>query len=200
MKRVWRSAKWVQLQEKSKILSLFSDKSQAPQFKEGTELLAGTAVNLEEIDVSLWQLDKVRKWTQAAKNLLFQIQQGNFDLVCVTLPVHGLSRALFANSSGPSPLRSRRYLYGFPWLTAQSKRAVDAITIQAATLMVYAFATMTRRSTGLLLFASEERAKRTSGSRALGGNHQICSSCQIWEHTEGHSTHVRLPRNGVSHS
>ena len=67
-----------------------------------------------------------------------------------------MSRALFANSSGPSPLRSRRYPYNFPWLTAQCKRAVDAITIQAATLMVYAFATMTQRRTGLLLFASEE--------------------------------------------
>ena len=39
-------------------------------------------------------------------------------------------------------------------------------------------------------------AKRTSESRALGGNHQSCSSCLSWELTEGHSTHARLPRNG----
>ena len=158
---------------RSKVLSLFADRSQAPLFRAGADLLSGTTVHLEEIDISLWQLDKARKWTTPAKNLLFQVQQGNFDLVCVTLPVHGMSRALFANSSGPSPLRSRRYPYGFPWLTAQCKRAVDAITIQAATLMVYAFATMTQRSTGLLLFASEERGEAHFGE-----------PCSWWQSTE----------------
>ena len=105
-----------------------------------------------------WQLDKVRKWTQAAKNLLFQIHQGSFDLVCVTLPAHGMSRALFANSSGPTPLRSRIYPYGFPWAhcTKQSNHLPQR-------LLVHAFATNLHRA---LLFA----AKRTWESRAPGGN------------------------------
>ena len=158
---------------RSKVLSLFTGRSLAPNFEAGSKLLSGIKVQLEEIDVSLWQLNKARKWTTPAKNLLFQVQQGNFDLVCVTLRVHGMSRALFANSSGPSPLRSRRYPYGFPWLTAHSKRAVDEITIQAATLMVYAFATMTRRSTGLLLFASEERGEAHFGE-----------PCSWWQSSE----------------
>ena len=59
---------------KSKVLSLFTDRSLAPNLEAGSKLLSGIKVQLEEIDVSLWQLNKARKWTTPTKNLLFQVQ------------------------------------------------------------------------------------------------------------------------------
>ena len=151
---------------RSNLLSLFPDRSLAPNLEAGSKLLSGIKVQLEEIDVSLWQLNKARKWTTPSKNLLFQVQQGNFDLVCVTLPVHGMSRALFANSSGPSPT-------GFLGSRHKANALLMRSPFRQRLSMVYAFATMTRRSTGLLLFASEERGEAHFGE-----------PCSWWQSSE----------------
>ena len=82
---------------------------------------------------------------------------------CGSLFLHKGSRLLFANASGPSPQRSRMYPYGFPWLPQQGKRATDSVTINAAILLMLAFAAMTQKSTPLLLTTSEERGEAHFG-------------------------------------
>ena len=54
-----------------------------------------------------------------------------------------------------------------------SLHKASALLIQAATCLVYAFATMTRRSTGLLLFASEVRGEAHFGE-----------PCSWWQSSE----------------
>ena len=112
--------------------------------------------------MSLRQLAKVRKWTQAAKNLLFQIQRGSFDLVCHLASSWHVScsvcKQFGTNTASQSQVSLRFHL---------------AVTIQAATCLVYAFATMTRRSRGLSLFASEER-----------GDAHFGESCSWWQSSE----------------
>ena len=106
-----------------KVLSVFSKQEQAPRVQEGAALLANsTSVQVEEVEISSFQLDKHRAWTPQAKELLFKVQQQSFNLVFVTLPTKGMSRALFANTQGPAPMRNKRYPYGFPWLSQHTKR------------------------------------------------------------------------------
>ena len=91
------------------------------------------------------------------------MQQQQFDVIVITLPAKGMSRALFANDQGPSPLRSKLYPYGFPWLSQHTKRVNDAVTIEASFLMVLAFAAILQDNTGMVLFAAEERGKAHFG-------------------------------------
>ena len=56
---------------RSKVLSLFADRSQAPLFR---VVVRNHSASRRDRCVSLWQLDKARKWTTSAKNLLFQVQ------------------------------------------------------------------------------------------------------------------------------
>ena len=101
------------------------------------------------------------------------IHQQVFHVVFTTLPSKGMSRASFANKEGPRPLRNKRYPYGFPWLSKFSRRQVDKTTIEAATLLMCAFATMTQGNTGLVLFAPEERGEaHYAESHARGGSLQ----------------------------
>ena len=147
-----------------KVLSAFAYQEQAPSIAEGVKLLQGHQKVQETLaDVSGWDMDKSHRWTQDAQRLLFDISQGKFDMVWITLPTQGMSRTLFANANGPSPQRSRRYPYGFPWLPQQGKRATDAVTIHAATLLVLAFAAMTQKGTALVLTTSEERGEAHFG-------------------------------------
>ena len=74
-----------------------------------------------------------------------------------------MSRTLFANANGPSPQRNRRYPDGFPWLPQQGKRATDSVTINAAALLVLAFAAMTQKNTALVLTTSKERGEAHFG-------------------------------------
>ena len=98
-----------------RVLSVFSGQELSPRVEEGAGPLAGDmSVKVKTVDVSSWLLDKHRAWTPAAKELLHSIQQQSYDLVFVTFPAKGMSRALFANKQGPAPLRNKRYPYGFP--------------------------------------------------------------------------------------
>ena len=58
-------------------------------------------------------------------------------------------RPLFANKQGPSPLMSKMYPYGFPWLSHHTKRVNDAVTTETAFLLFLAFATMTRKNAAM---------------------------------------------------
>ena len=82
---------------------------------------------------------------------------------CGSLPAQGMSRTLLANANGPSPQRSRRYPYGFPWLPQQGKGATDSVTINAAALLVLALAAVTQKNTALVLPTSEERGEAHFG-------------------------------------
>ena len=148
-------------------------------------------------DVSGWDMDKSHRWNQDAHRLLLDISQGKFDMVWITLPTQGMPRTLFANANGPSPQRSRRYPYGFPWLPQQGKRATNAVTIHAATLLVLAFAAMTQKGTALVLTTSEERGEAHFG--------EPCSWWQTAEvrylaklaATRGRSTRVNWHTSGL---
>ena len=121
--------------------------------------MAGSmTVQVKEVDVSSLQLDKHRIWTPQAKELLLSEQQQSFDFV-VTFQAKGMSRVSFANTQGPSPLHSKRYWYGFPWLSLLSKRVNDAVIVEAAALLVLSFAAMTQNNTDLVVFAPEVRGK-----------------------------------------
>ena len=150
---------------------MFSGQELSPRVEEGAALLAGDmSVKVKTVDVSSWLLDKYRAWTPAARELVHSIQQQSFDLVFVTLPAKGTSRALFANKQGPAPLRNKRYPYGFPWLSQHAKRVNDSITVDTAFLLTLSFAAMTQNNTGPVLFASEERGQAHFG--------EPCSWCQ----------------------
>ena len=106
-----------------KVLSVFSGQELAPRVQEGAALISSAkTAQVKEVDISTWQLDKHRTWTTPAKELLHSVQQQSYDLVFVTLPTEGMSRALFANAQGPAPLRNKQYPYGFPWLSQHAKR------------------------------------------------------------------------------
>ena len=172
-----------------KILSASADQAQAPCISEGVNLLPTPA------DVSKWDTAIARRWNPDAQ-LLFNISQGKFDMVWITLPTQGMSRTHFANANGPSPQRSRRHPCGFPWLPEQGKRATDSVTINAAALLVLAFAAMTQKNTALVLTTSEERGEGHFGE-----------PCSWWQTAEvkhlaklganRHSTHASWPTSGL---
>ena len=60
-------------------------------------------------------------------------------------------------------MRNKRYPSGFPWLSQHTKRVNDAVTVETAFLIALAFAAMAQNSTGLVLFAAEERGKAHFG-------------------------------------
>ena len=115
------------------------------------------------MDITAPGLDKVKLWTALAKETLFDIHRQSFDVVFIAVPSKGMSRTLFANKLGPSPLRSKSFPYGYPWLSQHTKRVNDAVTIEAAFLFALALATLTQNNTAQVLFAAEERGKTFYG-------------------------------------
>ena len=54
------------------------------------------------------------------------VESGEFDMLILSPPCGGWSRANYANDDGPKPVRSRRYPWGIPHLRLrQQKRAED---------------------------------------------------------------------------
>ena len=78
-----------------RILSAFEEVEQAPRLTEGVKLLTGhQKAEVTLVDVSEWDMDKTHKWAQEAQRMLFNISQGQFDVVWITLP-HGLRSWVF---------------------------------------------------------------------------------------------------------
>ena len=147
-----------------KVLSVFSGQEHAPKLHEGASLLHGSPlVQIKEVDATALSLNMVKQWSAPAKEILFAFQQQRFDLVVIALPSKGMSRKMFANKLGPSPLRSKSYPYGNPWLSQHTKRVNDAVTIEAAFMLALALATLAQDHTALALFAAEERGKAFYG-------------------------------------
>ena len=96
-----------------------------------------------EVGATALSLNMVKQWSAPAQEILFAIQ--------------------FANRLGPSPLRSKSYPYGYPWLSQHTKRVNDAVTIEAAFMLALALATLGQNHTALALFAAEERGKAFYG-------------------------------------
>ena len=143
---------------------MFSGQEHAPKLHEGASLLHGSPlVQIKEVDTTALSLNMVKQWSAPAKEILFAIQQQRFDLVVIALPSKGMSRTMFANKLGPSPLRSKSYPYGYPWLSQQTTRVNDAVTIEAAFMLAFALATLVQNHTALALFAAEERGKAFYG-------------------------------------
>ena len=136
---------------------MFSGQEHAPKIQEGASLLHGSP------SCTALGLNMVKHWHAQAKEILFGIQHQSFDLVLIALPSKGMSRKLFANKLGPSPLRSKSYPYGYPWLSQHSKSVNDAVSIEAAFVLALALATLTQNNTALALLAAEERGKAFSG-------------------------------------
>ena len=146
------------------VLSVFSGQEHAAKLQEGASLLQGSPlVQVKEVDTTALGLNLVKQWPVQAKEILFDIQQQKFDLVLISLPSKGMSRTMFANKLGPSPLRSKGYPYGYPWLSQHTKRVNDAVTIEAAFMLALALATLVQNHTALALFAAEERGKAFYG-------------------------------------
>ena len=92
-----------------------------------------------------------------------------------------------------------KYPYGFP-VSHGTKQGRCGRT-QAPTRMVFAFATLTRRtlqgSVGLCVVRRRAVWAYPGPPCSLGANHQSCNSCPGWQLAEGHCTHAKLPRDGV---
>ena len=126
-----------------RVLSVFSGQEHVPKIQEGPSLLHGSPlVQVKEVDVTALGLNMVKHWHAQAEEMLFAIQHQSFDLVFIALPSKGMSRTLFANKLGPSPLRSKSYPYGCPCLSQHSKRVNDAVSIEAAFMLALALATL----------------------------------------------------------
>ena len=106
-----------------KVLLAFADEARAPCISEVTKLLRGQQTSqVTLVDVSASDMSKAHRWSPEVQTPLFHISKGQFDVVWITLPTQGMSRTLFANTNGPSPQRSRRYPFGFPWLLSLQQR------------------------------------------------------------------------------
>ena len=111
-----------------RVLYLFSGLSRRSSIKECLEkLVARTPDNrikfldVAEIDVlndpvshDLMDEDKRLSYLQ-------EIRNGEWHIVVVTPPCSTFSRAVFANTNGPRPVRNRDYPMGFPWLSGWLK-------------------------------------------------------------------------------
>ena len=53
---------------------------------------------------------------------LYKIRQRHYDVVIVTPPCNTFSRARCNKGTGPPPIRSRDYPWGFPWLFLGTQR------------------------------------------------------------------------------
>ena len=123
-----------------------------------------------------------------------------------------MSRTLFANANGLAPQRSHMCPYGFPWLPQQGKRATDAVTINAAILLVLAFAAMTQKNTAVLTTSEEHdevhfgepcswwqtaEVKHSAKLGATTGASCTCESARRWSQGNidkpGSWNHDKLP-------
>ena len=72
----------------------------------------GPGVN-DVLDSAVWQ------------GLMLQMQAHEFDMLVITPPCSTFSRARFANSAGPTPLRTKAWPWGFPWLEGVNLAACE---------------------------------------------------------------------------
>ena len=95
-------------QRKSSVTSVLQDMCK----KQGIECI------VHEVDIQnspSWDLSK----GSVQQALLQRIKAGEFDVVLVTPPCSTWSRVRGANCRGPPMIRSRAYVWGFPWLSAR---------------------------------------------------------------------------------
>ena len=59
------------------------------------------------------------------QHYLQQIAGGEFDMVVITPPCSTWSRVRGANRRGPPMIRSKYYVWGFPWLSARHKQDAE---------------------------------------------------------------------------
>jgi hypothetical protein len=97
------------------------------------ELAFGSNVTVEivEIDITRDPLQHDLTNPELRQSYLEDIAKGVYDFVIVSPPCNTWSRACWANSMGPKPLRSRAHPFGFPWLEGDKKMKAEIGTLLA---------------------------------------------------------------------
>ena len=84
----------------------------------------GFQLTIKEIDLLRHKSHDVTDdalWTQ----LMEEIKLGLWDVFVCTPPCNTHSRARYSSRPGPPPLRSKRFPWGFPWLSRRNKEACE---------------------------------------------------------------------------
>ena len=117
---------------------------------------------------------------------LENISKGHYDLVLVAPPCNTFSRAVFANSLGPKPVRDMCWPDGFPWLEPHSRRLADEGTrMVELALECLARAAETSSTRGLLEHPED------LGSAALG------DPASIWQRPSAQALAARGYQRGA---
>ena len=79
---------------------------------------------VHDVDIqnsAAWDLSKA----EVQARLLAPVKTGEFDVVLITPPCSTWSRVRGANCRGPPMIRSRQYVWGFPWLSSRHSRDAE---------------------------------------------------------------------------
>ena len=88
----------------------------------------GREISVEEVDICRGSAHDLLD-DRVFNIYLHKIRQRHYDVVIVTPPCNTFSRARCNKGSGPPPLRSRVYPWGFPWLYGARKDKIDKANI-----------------------------------------------------------------------
>ena len=110
-----------------KVLYLFSGAQRKTSVTSVLQQLAkkqGIECEIHDVDIQNspeWDLTK----GGAQSSLLQRIKSGEFDVVLITPPCSTWSRVRGANCRGPPMIRSRQYVWGFPWLSGKHSKDAE---------------------------------------------------------------------------
>ena len=103
----------------------------------------GEKVTVEVVEVDISREPHLHDLTDPdlRQGYLEDISKGVYDFVIASPPCNTWSRACWANSQGPRPLRPKTHPLGFPWLEGDKKDKADTSNI----LTFFAFVAMRAR-------------------------------------------------------
>ena len=126
------------------------------------------------------------------QELLEQVSAGRFSALMVSPPYNTWSRAVWANTLGPRPIRNSLHPLGFPWLSHSNKVKADnanmLVFFAVAVLQAAARARDRGHNVVAMLEHPEDLGQAPAATQQAFGNCHKSAVCDAWVSSRWHSS------------
>ena len=107
----------------TRVLYVFAGKQRKCDVAHFLHLSLKDELTIKEVDICRDGTDVLDE--ASWQSMIDSISAGAWDVLIITPPCSTWSRVRWANKMGPPPVRSRQWVWGFPWLEGRWKKDCD---------------------------------------------------------------------------